>query len=93
MSADFKYFDLKIIEPTFGSHLTDLIIELDYLRKKLDAFVIDFENSANLTFDISQIARDKNVASLNVENKNKRTASDETDAKNFAVNLMVGYEF
>lgn len=34
MSADFKHFDLKIIEPTFGSHLTDLIIELDYLRKK-----------------------------------------------------------
>jgi Fic family protein len=32
--ADFFHFDLKLIEPSFGSSLTDLIIELDYLRKK-----------------------------------------------------------
>ncbi len=61
-----------------------LLGQIENLRKKLDAFVIDFENSANLTFDISQIARDKNVASLNVENKNKRTTSDEADLKNIS---------
>lgn len=33
-AAIFKHFDLKLIEPDFGSSLTDLIIELDYLRKK-----------------------------------------------------------
>src|SRR6187402_3236476 len=32
--AAFFHYDLKLIEPTFGSSLTDLIIELDYLRKK-----------------------------------------------------------
>jgi Fic family protein len=32
--AIFKHFDLKIVEPSFGSRLTDLVIELDYLRKK-----------------------------------------------------------
>lgn len=32
--AKFLHYDLKLIEPTFGSTLTDLIIELDYLRKK-----------------------------------------------------------
>jgi Fic family protein len=32
--ATFNHFDLKLIEPDFGSRLTDLIIELDYLRKK-----------------------------------------------------------
>jgi len=32
--AQFKHFDLKIVEPSFDSRLTDLIIELDYLRKK-----------------------------------------------------------
>ena len=32
--AAFLHYDLKLIEPTFGSSLTDLIIELDYLRKK-----------------------------------------------------------
>lgn len=34
MPAQFKYFELKIVKPTFDSPLTDFIIELDYLRKK-----------------------------------------------------------
>lgn len=29
-----KHYDLKLVEPEFDSELTDLIIELDYLRKK-----------------------------------------------------------
>jgi len=32
--ASFKPYDLKLIEPSFGSKLTDLIIELEHLRKK-----------------------------------------------------------
>ncbi len=32
--AVFKHCDLKLVEPTFDSALTDLIIELDHLRKK-----------------------------------------------------------
>lgn len=32
--AKFLHYDLKLIEPAFASSLTDLIIELDYLRKK-----------------------------------------------------------
>ena len=32
--AVFKHYDLKMVEPTFDSTLTDLIIELDHLRKK-----------------------------------------------------------
>lgn len=32
--AKFVPFDLKLVEPSFGSSLTDLIIDLDYLRKK-----------------------------------------------------------
>lgn len=32
--AKFLHYDLKLIEPSFGSELTDLILELDYLRRK-----------------------------------------------------------
>lgn len=32
--AKFEHYDLKLIEPSFQSKLTDLIIELDHLRKK-----------------------------------------------------------
>ncbi|MEO4007109.1 hypothetical protein [Flavobacterium sp. CAU 1735] len=31
--AKFVKYDLKLVEPAFGSTLTDLIIELDYLKK------------------------------------------------------------
>jgi Fic family protein len=34
LEAIFFHYDLKLVEPSFGSALTDLIIELDYLRKK-----------------------------------------------------------
>lgn len=34
LKAKFIHYDLKIVDPSFGSHLTDLIIELDYLRRK-----------------------------------------------------------
>ena len=34
MDVKFKHFDLKLINPPFESKLADLIIELDYLRKK-----------------------------------------------------------
>ena len=32
--ARLVHYDLKLVEPSFSSSLTDLIIELDYLRKK-----------------------------------------------------------
>ena len=32
--AKFIHYDLSLVEPSFGSPLTDLIIELDHLRKK-----------------------------------------------------------
>jgi len=34
LGAKFLHYQLKLIEPSFGSSLTDLIIELDYLRKR-----------------------------------------------------------
>lgn len=32
--AEFKHYDLTLVEPTFDSPLTDLIIDLNHLRKK-----------------------------------------------------------
>lgn len=32
--SKFSHYDLRLLNPSFGSSLTDLIIELDYLRKK-----------------------------------------------------------
>lgn len=63
-----------------------LLGRIEKLRNNLAVFTIDFEDSANLTFDISQIAREENVASLNVENKNKFDSLDESDSRNISEN-------
>lgn len=34
MKKGFRHYDLELIKPAFDSKLTDLVIELDYLRKK-----------------------------------------------------------
>lgn len=49
--------------------------QVEYLRSKSRDFVIDFEDSATLTFDISQIARGKKLASFSIENKDKPGSS------------------
>ncbi len=46
------------------------------LRERLSDFVIDFENAADLKFDITQVAREKEVASLSVGSGKKTNASN-----------------
>jgi Tfp pilus assembly protein PilO len=43
--------------------------QIENLRKKLNSFVINSEDSANLTFDISQIANDKKLDSFSIKGK------------------------
>jgi hypothetical protein len=45
--------------------------EVQSLRDRLNDFVIDFDNSADLTFDISKIANEKNVDSLSIKGNEK----------------------
>ncbi len=44
--------------------------QLDHIRGKVDNFLIDFNDSTNLTFDISEIAGEKEVDSLSIKNIN-----------------------
>ena len=34
MISKFTHYDLELVQPDFGSTITDLIIDLDYLRRK-----------------------------------------------------------
>ncbi|MHC4174954.1 MAG: hypothetical protein ACYSW7_04595 [Planctomycetota bacterium] len=43
--------------------------QIERLRNRLGDFVIDFEDSANLTFDISQIAGEEKLASFSVKSR------------------------
>ena len=60
--------------------------EIDSLRDKLKAFVIDHEDSANLTFDIGQIANEEKVSSFNIRSKDKRGISPVPDSNSISEN-------
>jgi Tfp pilus assembly protein PilO len=46
--------------------------EIEGMRDTLKGFVVDLEDSANLTFDIGQIANEEKVSSFSIESKDKR---------------------
>lgn len=46
--------------------------QIESLQSRLGDFVIDFEGSANLTFDISQIASEKKIVSFSIKNKDNK---------------------
>jgi len=50
---------------------TRLNKQLEELQKKLGNFVINFEDTADLTFDISQIAGEKQVSDFSIKTKDK----------------------
>ena len=51
--------------------------QIESLQNRLKDFVVDFEDSANLTFEISQIADDKKVASFSIKSKDNIVLSGE----------------
>ena len=63
--------------------------QIERLQTRLEDFVIDFEGSANLTFDISQIANEKKVASFSIKSKDGRGTSTISEAKYIRENHIV----
>ena len=63
--------------------------QIERLRSRLKDFVIDFEDSGNLTFDISQIANEKKVASFSSKVKKSGGLSAIPDCKYICENHIV----
>ena len=63
--------------------------QIEHLQNRLRDFVVDFEDSANLTFEISQIANEKNVASFSIKGKENLVRSGEPDCKYINENQIV----
>ena len=62
--------------------------QIESLQNRLKDFVVDFEDSANLTFDLSQIAEEKKIASFGSKVKNNRGISKTDDYKYIRENLI-----
>ncbi len=63
--------------------------QIEHLQNRLKDFVADFEDSANLTFEISQIADEKKIASFNIKGKDNPVLSGEPDSKYISENRIV----
>lgn len=64
--------------------------QIEELRSRLDSFVIDADDSANLAFDIMQIAKEKRVSSFSVKNREQQYGGlDEPDWQQISENYMV----
>jgi hypothetical protein len=56
--------------------------EIERLRNRVTNYAIDFEDSANLTFDISKIASEKRVTAFSIRSKGTDGVSPIADCKN-----------
>lgn len=55
--------------------------EIERLRNRLEDFAVDFEDSANLTFDISKIAGEKRVTAFSIKSKDTEAVSPMPNCK------------
>ncbi|MDD5063447.1 MAG: GspMb/PilO family protein [Phycisphaerae bacterium] len=66
--------------------------QIEQLRDKLKDFVVDFEDSTDVTFDISQIANAKEVTSFSIEtNKRDNRTPTESDKYIFESRIEVNF--
>ncbi len=72
--------------------------EIERLRERLKDFVVDFEDSADLTFAIGQIAKERKVAALSIGSGDKRAASktpvadvNTVDETNIDISFISGF--
>ena len=63
--------------------------QIEHLQSRLKDFVVDYEDSANLTFEISQIASEKKVASFSIKGKDNLVLSGQPDSKYISENQIV----
>ena len=63
--------------------------QIESLQNRLKDFVVDFEDSANLTFDLSQIAEEKKIASFGSKVKNNRGLTTTADYKYICENQII----
>jgi hypothetical protein len=60
--------------------------QIESLRNTLKDFVVDKEDSANLTFDIGRIANEEDVSSFSIKNKDRQGISEIPDCNNICEN-------
>ena len=71
--------------------------QIENLQDRIKNFVVDFEDSANLTFDIGRIADNKDLASFSIKSNDKQSVSEIPDCNSICENhidisFMAGFD-
>jgi hypothetical protein len=67
--------------------------EIESLKSKLSDYAVEFEESANLTFDISRIAADKQVSSFTIKATDQAGDSGQLGSENLQENhIAISFE-
>jgi hypothetical protein len=67
--------------------------KINELRDRIKDFVITFEDAANLTFDISQVANEKKVGSFNIKMEENSKGTKDLGLKYLSENQIdIGFE-
>lgn len=67
---------------------TKLNEEIDNLQKTLNSYVVNYDDSSNLTFDISQIANEKKVNSFSIKMKEDSKRASGAELKHIQENQI-----
>ena len=67
--------------------------QIESLQNRINDFVVDFEDSANLTFDLSQIAEEKKVASFGSKVKSNRGITRNNDEYKYIHENQINISF
>jgi hypothetical protein len=78
----------SVLKATEEGTKEELKEQIEALRSKLEEFVLDFEDSANLTFDIGEIAREQQLASFSIEAKDQGRISEIPDCEYIGENYF-----
>lgn len=76
------------INASLDENKKKLMSEVELLRSKLNSYVSEYEESANLTFAISRIAGDKQVNAFTVKASDQDKQQDTLMSKNLQENRM-----
>ena len=60
--------------------------QIENLHDKIKDFVVDFDDSANLTFDIGRIATEEKVSSFSIKNDEKQSVTEIPDCNSICEN-------
>src|SRR4030042_3692161 len=67
--------------------------QIERLRDKLKTFVVDFEDSTDVTFDISQIANAKEVTSFSIATNKRDRSRDPTTSDKYIYESRIDISF